>query len=253
MGQIVGYWSGRCRAGRQRKIENETCIGMEILDSIPFSLDAASLTERMCLTPGTKEARELAGLIRTAEETARPKAAFRECFIENKGEDTLTIDAVTFTSRTLRTQLQDAERVFPFVVTCGREMDQVVYDRADFLQSYWWEEIKSDLLNIASDHLTSVLTSRFGLGKSAFMSPGSGDSDIWPIEQQQPLFLLLGNVEEAIGVQLSDSFLMSPIKSLSGIRFATEIDFHTCQLCRRKNCPSRSAPFDKALWESCRS
>jgi hypothetical protein len=234
-------------------IEKETFIDMEILDPIPFNLDIDSLTERMCLAAGTKEARELHVLVRAAVETAKPKAAFKECFIENKQEDTVTVDGVTFTSRTLRKNLQAAERVFPFVVTCGREMDQVVYKKTDFLKSYWWEEIKSDLLKIASDHLTSVLTSKFGLEKTAAMSPGSGDMDIWPIEQQQPLFSLLGDVEEAIGVQLSDSFLMSPIKSLSGIRFPTEVDFRTCQLCRRKNCPSRSAPFDKVLWESCRT
>ncbi|MCF8052927.1 MAG: hypothetical protein K9L59_16945 [Desulfobacterales bacterium] len=226
---------------------------MQILDSIPFALDAASLTQRMCLTPGTEDARELEGMLDKATETAKPKAAFRECFIEQKGEDTVTIDGVTFTSRALRKNLDEAERVFPFVVTCGREMDRIVYEREDFLKSYWWEEIKSDLLKIASDHLTSVLTSKFALGKSAAMNPGSGDIDIWPIEQQQPLFSLLGDVDDAIGVELSDSFLMSPIKSLSGIRFPTEVDFRTCQLCRRNNCPSRSAPFDKALWKSCRS
>lgn len=226
---------------------------MEIIDKIPFALDAASLTERMCLTPGTEDARELEAMIGKATETAKPKAAFRECFIEQKREDTVTVDGVTFTSRTLFRNLQDAERVFPFVVTCGREVDRVVYAKEDFLKAYWWEEIKSDLLQIAADHLKSVLTSTFGLAKSAVMSPGSGDMDIWPIEQQQPLFSLLGDVDDAIGVQLSDSFLMSPIKSLSGIRFPTEVDFRTCQLCRRNNCPSRSAPFDPALWEDCRT
>ena len=224
---------------------------MEIIDKIPFALDAASLTERMCLTPGTEDARELEEMIGEATQTAKPKAAFKECFVEQKGKDTVTVDGVTFTSLALRKHLQAAERVFPFVVTCGREMDRVVYAKEDFLKAYWWEEIKSDLLKIASDHLTSVLTLKFGLGKSATMSPGSGDIDIWPIEQQQPLFSLLGDVDDAVGVQLSDSFLMSPIKSLSGIRFATEIDFSTCQLCRRNNCPSRSAPFDPALWEDC--
>ena len=39
-------------------------------------------------------------------------------------------------------------------------------------------------------------------------------------------------------------------KSISGIRFPTEIDFRTCQLCHRENCPSRSASFDPELWES---
>jgi hypothetical protein len=57
-------------------------------------------------------------------------------------------------------------------------------------------------------------------------------------------------VTRHIGVVLTDSFLMIPNKSVSGIRFQTETDFRSCQVCRREVCPSRSAPFDKALWES---
>ncbi len=226
---------------------------MIVLDPIPFTLDAVSLTERMCLTPGTEDARELEGLIGKAAETAKPKAVFRECFIERKSKDTVTVDGVAFISRALRKNLDEAERVFPFVVTCGSEMDHVDVSKEDFLKSYWWEEIKTDLLQIASGHLASVLTSKFGLTKSAVMRPGSGDRDIWPIEQQGRLFSLLGDVEAAIGVTLSDAFLMSPVKSLSGIRFPTEKNFRSCQLCRRKNCPSRSAFFDPALWEDCQS
>jgi hypothetical protein len=82
------------------------------------------------------------------------------------------------------------------------------------------------------------------------MHPGSGDASVWPIEQQGPLFSLLGDVTGAIGVELTDSFLMVPNKSVSGVRFATEIDFRSCQLCHREGCPSRSAAFDPELWRS---
>jgi hypothetical protein len=226
---------------------------MQILDKIPFALDAAALTERMCLAPGSEDARELESLIRRAEKIARPKAVYRECFLDQKGDDKTIIDGVTFSSRALRINLEAAERVFPFVVTCGREMDGAVFEKEDFLSAYWWEEIKADLLSCARQHLKEVLTERFRLGNTAHMSPGSGDSDIWPIEQQPLLFSLFGDVYAAIGVQLSESFLMTPVKSVSGIVFPTEKDFRSCQVCHRENCPSRRAPFDPALWESFRS
>ena len=79
---------------------------------------------------------------------------------------------------------------------------------------------------------------------------GSGDATVWPIEQQRQLFALLGDVKSAIGVRLTDSCLMVPNKTVSGIRFPTEKDFRACQVCHRKECPNRSAPFDKALWDS---
>jgi len=84
------------------------------------------------------------------------------------------------------------------------------------------------------------------------MNPGSGDVDTWPIEQQTELFALLGGTDEVrkhSGVELTDSFLMIPNKSMSGILFPTETDFRSCQVCHRAACPSRSAPFDKKLWE----
>ena len=82
------------------------------------------------------------------------------------------------------------------------------------------------------------------------MSPGSGDVNVWPIEQQRVLFDLIGDVEQQIGVHLTDTFLMLPNKSISGVRFSTTVDFRTCQLCHRESCPSRSAPFDQALWDA---
>ena len=81
------------------------------------------------------------------------------------------------------------------------------------------------------------------------MSPGSGDAVIWPIEQQRNLFALLGDGSQQIGVQLTDSCLMIPNKSVSGIRYPTEIDFHTCQVCHREDCPGRIAPFDEEQWK----
>jgi hypothetical protein len=69
----------------------------------------------------------------------------------------------------------------------------------------------------------------------------------WPIEEQAPLFKLLGDVETSIGVQLTDSLLMLPAKSISGIFFPTEISFISCQLCPRKRCESRKAKFDDKL------
>ena len=84
------------------------------------------------------------------------------------------------------------------------------------------------------------------------MSPGSGDADIWPLQQQRELFTLLGGVDEVtrqIGVELTDALLMVPTKTVSGIRFPTETDFRSCQVCHRPACPSRGAPFDKQLWD----
>ena len=53
-----------------------------------------------------------------------------------------------------------------------------------------------------------------------------------------------------MGVRLTDSFLMVPNKSVSGIFFPAEVTFTSCQLCQRGVCPGRRAPFDPKLHAS---
>lgn len=222
---------------------------MKKLIDIPFELDMVSIARTVHVEPDSPDGRTLRELIEQARQIARPKALYREAFIDSKGADTVAIEGLTFTSRMLRANLDRVERVFPFVATCGHEMDMVTLPAGDFLVEFWWDAIKAVLLGGAIRHLSEHLKQRFALGKAASMSPGSGDVDVWPIEQQRELFALLGDVKGQIGVELTESFLMKPNKTVSGICFATEVDFHSCQVCRRKDCPSRSAAFDPALWD----
>ena len=88
---------------------------------------------------------------------------------------------------------------------------------------------------------------RYRLGNASTMSPGRLAD--WPMAEQRNLFALLGDTEEAIGVRLTDSLLMVPTKSVSGIRFPTQESFESCQLCPRERCPGRLAPYDEALYD----
>lgn len=79
------------------------------------------------------------------------------------------------------------------------------------------------------------------------MSPGSGGEGVWSIREQEKLFSLFQGEEELIGVELTDKSLMTPNKSVSGIIYEIEVDFKSCQLCQRDNCPSRQAKYDPDL------
>ena len=221
---------------------------MPTLADIPFKLDPAALMEKIRIEPDSEDAREFEQFLEQVRSVARPKALYREVFIEARGSDTVTLGGVTFKSLVLRKNLDKVERVFAFVCTCGREVDGLLPDRGDFLKGYWMDTIKMALLGAARENLTRHLTRQYALGKTATMNPGSGDATLWPIEQQRELFALLGDVKGQIGVELTDSFLMIPNKTVSGIRFPTEVDFRSCQLCHRADCPSRGAPFDEKLW-----
>ena len=223
---------------------------MEILTDIPFEFDPGALAQYLRIKPDTEDAREFADFLNEARVAGRPKAVYRECYVEARGDDTVTIDGITFTSRALRTNLDGVERVFPYVATCGDEIGRLDLPADDIIKRFWLDTVQERLLSFSTSHLNAYLIRKYRLGKTASMSPGSGDVTVWPIEQQRELFSLLGDVKGLIGVELTDSCLMVPIKSVSGIRFPTELDFESCQLCHRKDCPSRVAPFDKHLWDS---
>jgi hypothetical protein len=223
---------------------------IEAITEIPFELDVKELFKSVRIEPGSAYAKGFTAMVSRVQEVGKPKALYKESYIEARGEETVTIDRVTFTSRALRKNLDEVERVFPYVTTCGKEVDEIKVPQDDFLEKFWLDTIKTALLMVGRRYLRDHLDRRYRLGKTSSMSPGSGDATVWPIEQQQALFSLFGDVEDLIGVRLTDSFLMLPVKSISGIRFPTEIDFQNCQLCRREKCVGRRAPFNKDLWES---
>jgi len=225
---------------------------MEALTQIAPALDTVTLLERLHVASESEDAAVFAALVDRAREVARPKALYAEAFVEGRGDDTIRIADVTFTSRMLRRKLETVERVFPYVATCGHEMDGVALPAGDVLVQYWWDAIKAELLTAARAHLLAHLTDRYRLGQTARMSPGSGDVDVWPIEQQRLLFALLEGVTPFIGVILTESCLMIPNKTVSGLMFPTEEDFQTCQVCHRDPCPNRRAPFHAAVWHSLR-
>jgi len=220
---------------------------MEILDNIPFELDFDRLLSKLHLEKKSKYTQKLQHLAETVEPIISPKAIYKISYIQDKGADTITIEGVTFTSRVLRVNLDEVERVFPYVATCGKEVDEIKFSSDDFLRRFFLDTIKEMALGASVGYLHNYLKTKYALGKVSGMSPGASAAEVWPIEQQKELFSIFDNTEDLIGVKLTDSSLMIPTKSVSGILFPTEIPFESCQLCPRERCPSRRAPYDENL------
>ena len=182
-----------------------------------------------------------------AVKVARPKAMYGIAYVEQRGETFVEAGGRRFDSRILRVNLEKANRVFPFVATCGREIEAWGEQHTELLHRFWAESLMEFALKAVRIFLTKHLSKTLALDKVSYMSPGSLED--WPLDQQQPLFELLGDTESAIGVTLADSFLMRPIKSVSGIIFPTEESFQSCMLCPKEKCRGRRAKFDPDLYE----
>jgi hypothetical protein len=218
-----------------------------ILDNIPFKIETGILLKRLGIGENDPYAEEAKQLIFKAQELARPKALLRIGYIESRGDDYLIVDGVRFTSRVLRVNLEKAHRVFCYLATCGCEIEDWARKLDDPLHRYWGDELCEMALEEAMRALNRELEEGFLPGRSASMSPGSLSD--WPLEEQRPLFSLLGDTRESVGVRLTESLLMAPTKTVSGIRFPTEESFESCQLCPREVCQGRRAPYDKDLFE----
>src|SRR4030042_6507749 len=218
-----------------------------VLDNVPFQIDTGQLYKNLRIKEGSELVARLSLLMEKAQAIGRPKAFYKVAFIESRGDDQIIIDGVMLTSRVLRVNLEKAPRVFPFVATCGIELEEWAVSIDDMLERYWADVIKEMALRAALKHLNEHLVDHFQPGKISRMNPGSLPD--WPLPEQQQLFALLGGGPASIGVKLTDSFLMVPITSVSGIWFPTEEAFESCRLCAREKCPGRRAPYDPNLFD----
>ncbi|MHB1294856.1 MAG: vitamin B12 dependent-methionine synthase activation domain-containing protein [Anaerolineae bacterium] len=219
-----------------------------VLDNISLQIPMEPLLKRLHIREGSGQVEELQVLVAEAERIGRPKAVCGVAFVDERGDDYVVLDGVRFSSRILAVNLQGTHRVFPYVATCGVELEAWADAMDDMLLSFWSEAIREAALAAASRALHECLDETFQPGKSAQMNPGSLPD--WPLKEQRPMFSLLNDPEALIGVHLTGSLLMIPTKSVSGVRFATEESFASCMLCPRETCPNRRADYDPDMYNA---
>ena len=218
----------------------------QVIDHIPLVLVVDSILERAGLERTGDHLALAECLTREAEALGRPRAIYRISAVRQETDRSVGIDGVTLTSRVLRVNLDQAERVFPFVATCGEELDRWVADQDDPMTRQVADVISEAALYLALGALKQQLREKYHLTTISRMSPGSLED--WPLQEQKLLFRLLGDTEQTVGVRLTEDLMMVPRKSLSGILFASEELFESCLLCPREGCPVRLVPYDRDLF-----
>jgi hypothetical protein len=169
------------------------------------------------------------------------RGVYDVAFVGAKGEGTVEVAGVRFESPLLRKNVEGANKVFPYIITVGPELEQEAGGGGDLLKQYYLEEMANIALEQAAAWLAGHLETRYGVTGLSNLSPGSLVD--WPITEQAKLFSIFGDTERLIGVRLTDSMLMIPRKSISGILFPSAEGFVACQLCDRARCPGRKAPY----------
>lgn len=219
-----------------------------VLDKIGFRPNIAFLAKHLHLKPESRTYSEFLRIVKEAVAAAKPKAAWRVGYIEENDQSSALINGIRFTSKVLCINLEPVHRVFFYLATCGEEMEAWSKGMPDMLYQFWADTLREAALKSASRALNDHLKTQYQLPKTSAMAPGSLED--WPITQQRQLFEAMDGLDQQIGVKLTDSYLMLPIKSISGIRFPSEDHFESCMLCPRENCPGRRAAYNAELYKS---
>jgi hypothetical protein len=217
-------------------------MAMPILNNIQINLDFEAVCRRLHLKRDS-DRKTVQVLVDQAHHIINPGVVYEVRYIDEKLENGVVVEGLRLISEVLRKNLDQVERVFPFVITIGEKFAEKMDACDDLLEKFYLDAIGNVALTQVRKALNDHLKQKYALEKTAFMAPGSLPN--WPIEQQKPLFKLLGDVKRSIGVELTDSYLMLPAKSVSGIYFPTETSFFSCQLCPRENCESRKAKYSE--------
>jgi len=216
-----------------------------MISDIALRVDLSELKRFIGPIKGAAQSQSLLQLAAEAESVAQPRILWKTSFVKGIDGDAVKVDEVEFRSLLLVRLLKQGQRVYPFVLTIGAELE----NRAASIERLWnhlvLDAMGTLLVSSLSRHLELVLKEQFVASMFSRFSPGSLEA--WPLSEQRPLFDLLGDVEGLIGVRLNEKLFMIPKKSLSGIYVATKEMHLSCRLCSRTPCPGRMAPFSARL------
>jgi hypothetical protein len=211
----------------------------------PFSPSFETFARLIRLDACPEAEDEARRLFAAAAEALVPRSICRISYIEERAErgdcTAVTADSVSFCAKVLR-ELNGVHRIFPYIITCGNEMEQYDLKQLDMLAPFWLDTVKTMALGAARLHTVQYLKETYGIGTLNSVNPGSGNVDIWPVEQLSGIFSLLGGGNPA-GVRLTESSLMVPNKTIAGLFFESEKSFTSCSLCEREHCPGRKEEF----------
>lgn len=140
----------------------------------------------------------------------------------------------------IATSLRKAEALALFVVTVGPALDELsarFFAEPDPLKGFFVDTIGSEAVECAADHLENDIekeAQRHGWKITQRYSPGYCG---WNVGEQHKLFSFLP--EAFCGITLTESALMKPVKSVSGVIGLGEAatrDAYRCKICTMENC-----------------
>lgn len=160
------------------------------------------------------------------------------------GKDFFEVEGLRFNSgKIIAGQLKKSASLAIFAVSIGPVFDGLIQDfnnDNDILAAYIVNTIGSEAAEKTAGHIEKLIGAELnkrGWGHTNRFSPGYCE---WSVAEQHKLFSLLPN--NYLGIKLTESALMTPIKSISGIIGIgphAEKKEYICSICNLENCYRR--------------
>lgn len=170
-----------------------------------------------------------------------------EAKIDIQSEEFIYNNLTFKTGKIITSQLSDSEYLSIFLTTVGAKFDswsRSLFDNGDFDQGYIVDLIGSELAEAAADEVEKIIVdiaNKNNLSTTNRLSPGYCG---WNVNEQQKLFSLLP--EKFCDVQLTESSLMIPMKSVSGIIGLGKLAMkrpYPCATCTYTDCYKKKNKF----------
>jgi hypothetical protein len=228
---------------------NRPANGITVLDQIPVNIDVSMVLKSVKSNVANKRIEtELQELLEIVLPVVRPKVVYSVAQVSGADGRRLEVDGIEFTHHVPSLNFGQGERLFPYVATCGLEIEGVRFP-SDPMRTYCLNVLKNVILmRGAVKYFEDYLKQTYALQEISRIGPGEAMGNT---TQQMKLFSLLGDVEGAIGVKLSPHNMMVPEKSSSGIYFETAVRIESCQLCPNQ-CRNRQAEYNPELFRTFR-
>jgi len=218
------------------KIDRKSVCGqLGYRDEVEPSARIASLLDEYMVNAGNLIKPSYSCVIRDIELVLGPRV-----FIQGSGG--LISNLIVFESDAIARLLEQCEKVAVFVLTIGSHLEDMVgwlANKGLIVEAYVLDAIGSSfaekLAGSVESRIREVAGSQ-GYCISRRFSPGHCD---WDISQQRGVFRAVGG--DSVEVQLTDSYLMVPQKSISGIMGIGHCDgnlesHNPCQSCDKRSC-----------------
>jgi hypothetical protein len=161
------------------------------------------------------------------------------------GNRSLQVEGITFNIKPIiYRQIKEAEEVALFICTAGPvvgEMSRQSMKDGDLLRGYVYDVIGTEIVEAAADRMQEEMRksmAALGIEITNRFSPGYCG---WDVAEQHKLFSFFK--DNFCGITLTESALMNPVKSVSGIiGIGRNVRYmpYQCKLCDDKNCLYRS-------------